>query len=171
MPYFMDSSIMVPSLTDVSLQPRKSCSLHKSSISSWSTSFWPRSDWNKTKSMKIYTETRLVFSWYMLKPHRKSTWAKAGLNQEEFSSLTCQLSECMLGGVYNLYTLYLLACQVSLTVGNSGLCCCVPCVWSVEFGMQLCGQPWRSTTSAQTLSQSSKTSIARPQVPSSSTAA
>lgn len=34
----MDSSIINPSFTDVSLQPRKSCSLHKSSISSWVTS-------------------------------------------------------------------------------------------------------------------------------------
>ena len=40
-----------------------------------------------------------------------------------------------------------------------------------RFGMQLCGQPLRSTTSAQTLSKSSKTSITRPIVPSSSTAA
>ena len=43
-------------------------------------------------------------------------------------------------------------------------------IWQ-GFGMQLCGQPWRSTTSAQTLSKSSKTSITRPLVPSSSTAA
>ena len=35
--------------------------------------------------------------------------------------------------------------------------------------MQLCGQPRRSTTSAQTLFKSSKTSITRPLVPSSST--
>ena len=42
---------------------------------------------------------------------------------------------------------------------------------STGFGMQLCGQPWRSTTSTQTLSNSSKTSITRPPVPSSSTAA
>ena len=39
------------------------------------------------------------------------------------------------------------------------------------FCMQLCGQPWISTTSAQTLSKSSKTSITRLLVPSSSTAA
>ena len=38
-------------------------------------------------------------------------------------------------------------------------------------GMQLCGQPWRSTTSAQTLSRSSKTSKTRPLVLSSSMAA
>ena len=42
---------------------------------------------------------------------------------------------------------------------------------STGFGMQLCGQPWRSTTSAPTLSESSKTSMKRPLVPSSSTAA
>ena len=42
---------------------------------------------------------------------------------------------------------------------------------STGFGIQLWGQPWRSTTSAQTLSKSSKTSITRPLVPSSSTAA
>ena len=36
--------------------------------------------------------------------------------------------------------------------------------------MQLCGQPWRSITLAQTLSKSSKTYIIRPLVPSSSTA-
>ena len=39
------------------------------------------------------------------------------------------------------------------------------------FGMQLCGQPWRSTTSATTLSKSSKISMRRPLVPSSSTVA
>ena len=38
-------------------------------------------------------------------------------------------------------------------------------------GIQLCGQPSRSTTSAQTLSKSSKTSITRPLVQSFSTAA
>ena len=37
-------------------------------------------------------------------------------------------------------------------------------------GLQLCGQPW-STTSAPTLSESSKTSMTRPLEPSSSTAA
>ena len=42
--------------------------------------------------------------------------------------------------------------------------------WS-SFGMQLCGQTRRSTRSAPTLSKSSKTSITRPLVPSSSTAA
>ena len=41
---------------------------------------------------------------------------------------------------------------------------------STGFGMQLCGQPCRST-SAPTLSESSKTSMTRPLVPSSSTAA
>ena len=40
-----------------------------------------------------------------------------------------------------------------------------------EFGMQLHGQPWRSTTSTPTLSESSKTSMTRPLVQSSSTAA
>ena len=38
-------------------------------------------------------------------------------------------------------------------------------------GMQLCGQPWRSTTSAPTLSELSKTSMTRLLVQSSSTAA
>ena len=42
---------------------------------------------------------------------------------------------------------------------------------STGFGMQLCGQPWRSTTSAPTLSESSKICMTRPLVPSSSTAA
>ena len=41
----------------------------------------------------------------------------------------------------------------------------------VSFGMQLCGQPWRSTTSAPALSKSSKTSITRSLVPSSPLAA
>ncbi|WP_419626914.1 hypothetical protein [Thiolapillus sp.] len=42
---------------------------------------------------------------------------------------------------------------------------------STGFGMQLCGQPCKSTISAPTLSESSKTSMTRPLVPSSSTAA
>ena len=33
---------------------------------------------------------------------------------------------------WGLCTLYLLACQVKLTVGDSGLCCCVCCVTSFE---------------------------------------
>ena len=36
--------------------------------------------------------------------------------------------------------------------------------------MQICGQPWRSTTSASTFSESLKSSMTRPLVPSSSTA-
>ena len=38
------------------------------------------------------------------------------------------------GGHYfkvSLFTLYLLACQVRVTIGDSGLCCCV-CVTSFE---------------------------------------
>ena len=53
----------------------------------------------------------------------------------------------------------------------------LPCLHRLQeglrtgFGMQLCGQPWRSTTSALTLSKSSKTSITRPVVRFSWTAA
>ena len=40
---------------------------------------------------------------------------------------------CTSGGVYEPYN-YLLACQVRVTVGDSGLCCCV-CLLSFERGL------------------------------------
>jgi len=42
-PYLIGSSIIIPSFTDISVQPIKSCSLHISSISVCSTSLWLRS--------------------------------------------------------------------------------------------------------------------------------
>ena len=58
-----------------------------------------------------------------------------------------------------------------LSLAPARLLPCFHRLQSTGFDMQFCGQPWRRTTSAQTLSKSSKTSITRPQVPSSSTAA
>lgn len=48
--YLMDSSIISPSLTDVSVQPTKSCSLHMSSMSDCWTSRWLRSHWKYAKT-------------------------------------------------------------------------------------------------------------------------
>lgn len=48
--YLIDSSIISPSLTDVSVQPTKSCSLHMSSMSDCWTSRWLRSHWKHAKT-------------------------------------------------------------------------------------------------------------------------
>lgn len=51
--YLMDSSIISPSLTDVSVQPTKSCSLHMSSMSDCWTSRWLRSHWKYAKTESL----------------------------------------------------------------------------------------------------------------------
>lgn len=63
--YLIDSSTITPFLTDISVQPTKSCSLHTSSISDCSTSRWSKSHCNVLTSQdnaKAYYKIRKRFS-------------------------------------------------------------------------------------------------------------